>query len=331
MRLLKTKSLAKVIWFTALVWAVIFCFCGCFNSNDFGESIDKTIVISENEFSVNFLYIEDGDCTIIRFPDNKVLMIDSGSKGNKNLKRIKSVLKDSNVNKIDYYVVTNVRTFGNLPELAKYYGFGKVYLPKINHYEKYKEYVDTLSALEGKVDKLIYATYMTEEVGDGWFFRFLSPYIDGSDNMNVDLEIGNPTDGQIRRSSAVLFLECKGKRFLFLGEANTQALEAIKQNYDVGIYNKFSNYQEVCLENVDLVLLASHGQKESDCKELFSLLKPLYFVVSVNLNNKPDASLLTEVLYENSKAQIYRTDVVGSITVGVSDAVLTLKTPVYNN
>lgn len=315
MFLLKTKFI--VILITALFGAVILCMVSCDNKSALDDLSEDKLVIKNDEFSVNFLHLSSGDCTVVNFGDGKVLMIDSGETNCDDYDVIKDCLESSNITKIDYFVVSHVSAIGNLDKIAHDFALGEVFIPKINKTERFEKYNQILSDIKGKVENFYDVAIGNLRASNDYFFTFLSPATEGKISMTDDLDFGEITQTKIEFSSAVIYLEYKGKKFVFGGDANSSALDKIIEFDDVGLYGVLGKYK-VDLNNVDVFKLPKHGDKDCVSEELFYKLKAKIGVVTtpmIDANGYPDSFSLTTLVKANPNVKTLRTDVEGNISI----------------
>ena len=90
-----------LILFTIIaVFSFSFLLSSCTKREEVKEDFNKTGLI------VKFLDVGQGDSTLIRLPDNKVLLFDTGASSKNNKEKLLSNLKALN-NKIDYLILSH--------------------------------------------------------------------------------------------------------------------------------------------------------------------------------------------------------------------------------
>lgn len=115
--------------------------------------------------------------------------------------------------------------------------------------------------------------------------------------LSPDREYNNTND-----SSIVLMLQYYSKRFLLMGDIETNAE-----------LNLINNYGEKL--NADVLKVSHHGSNKGTSNELLQLVSPEYAVilVGVNINNLPSKGCIERL--ENNGCKILRTDLQATVTV----------------
>ena len=99
-------------------------------------------------------------------------------------------------------------------------------------------------------------------------------------------------------NSNVIYIELKGYKFMFMGDASVTTEKEIINKYN--------------LPNIDVLKAGHHGSKTSSGKEFINEIKPKYSIISVGKNNRyghPNKEVLDNLI----DTKIYRTDQDGSI------------------
>lgn len=241
----------------------------------------------EGQISVHIIDIGQGDSILIETPDGYML-IDTGEKSESD--ELKTYLRKLGVNTIKYFVLTHAH--------SDHVGGTEMVLDefKVENiiYENYwytDEFIDMLEA-EGAnmIDPSLGATYSLGEAE----FTVLSPDpVDYGDDKND--------------YSIVLRLDYGESSFIFTGDATKRVENNILEN------------NKPYLLDCDFLKSGHHGSRTSSGEDFIDALSPDIVAISVGKDNKyglPDEDVLE--IYENEKAEIYRTDEMGSL-VFVSD------------
>lgn len=325
MFLQKTRKI--ILTYATLLCVVILCLSGCKSAND----LESKFVVKDGVFSISFLQLYFGDCTIIKFPNGKVVMIDCASYGEEDYNSIKDCLLASNVDKIDYYIFSHVLAVGNLKELAQDFALGKVFIPKVTNTKDVSGYDDTILTVKNKAESVCFQSVGQYVIEEEFFFTFLSPITTGTNDMIKDLEIGEITNSKVEYSSAIVYLEYANKRFIFGGDASSSAFDKVLELDKVDFYNLtlLNTDMRVNLSEIDLFKASKRGAKSGVNQNFYDKIKPKNCVVAVNKINEeryPDSSTITALVKSNPNVKILSTDVYGSFSVVISlDGKLTVE------
>lgn len=271
---------------------------------------------AEGVMRVRFVDVGYGDCTIVELPDGKTMLIDAGNGLSSNTGRILKYLNECDINTIDYLVCTSVNSehCGGFAEIFQFREVKTVYRPFCTVSYVTDEFYRFISALRSSycVDRIIEYGAGEENTESGYFFKFLSPSAhDNPDGEYAGLN-GNPSSETARNNaSAVMWLQYGKTGFLFTSDAGSEALTAIRNDYEVS-----SDYP-VKIEECTIVQVSNHGNAKSACAEFYDLVNAEAAVISVGENAKDCPSV--DVISDLKQANVYRTDKNGAVTVEVTE------------
>ena len=308
------KRLLPIICACAMA---IFCLAGCKDI-----PAEKEIYVPKDGLCVNYISVGLGDCIYIRLPDGKNILIDVGNSLPENYQTVKQTLDAYSVKSVDYLIITNPRTehISGANNLIDDYQVKVAYLPNIRNNLNYLAYTQIKIKLSEKGTQIKDTMPLTNLSDGDYSVYFLSPC--GSTALqgyygefNSSLE---PNSQMEKDLSPIIYLEYKGVRFVFTGDASTTQESLVLTNYKLGIYkNAFPN---INLYDIDFLKLGNHGGKESCLEEFIQLLNPKVGIISVGAkgsSNLPNTSLLLRILQTCPNIQMLRTDIDGTITVNV--------------
>ena len=297
---------------------VFLCFaCACVPRQDLS---DNPIGVAESGLYVHFLDVGQGDAILINLPDGKNMMIDTGDRIKKVNDSVKDYLKANSVTKIDYLVLTHPDSdhVGGAKDILENFTVDKVYLPKpVFDAELFSYYNEALEVIESKnIQTDVGRSYLYIK-GNDYEIAFLSPLYDGVPRSKV------LTEQEINDLSCVIYLEYRGVRFLFTGDAGSEREKAIVEEYTIGLFDiAFERFGiTVELDDVDFLKVSHHGARDATCADFIGLLRPNNAVISVSGDNNfghPNTEVLTRILNANQNCKLWRTDVCGTITAHVS-------------
>jgi beta-lactamase superfamily II metal-dependent hydrolase len=204
---------------------------------------------------------------------------------------------------------------------------GKVYLPYV-----YQDVVQGVFPELERVEQLIstknidfeYNTFLHTVKGDGYHFTFLSPEENSMPNgVYSNFDPLSPNESQINDISSVIYLDCLGVRFMFMGDVSKSVERKIVDRYiGTTIYQQYANSKgyNLELEDIDFLKVAHHGASQSTSVELVNLLTPKNAVISVGALNQfghPSTEALSTLLENGDGINVLRTDVKGNVVVAI--------------
>lgn len=243
-----------------------------------------------NLLEVHFLDVGQADCILIKTPEQKVILIDSGKNSDEDT--VVSYIKSQKIDKIDVAIGTHPHEdhIGGLDAVINSFDIGKVFMPKVSHTTKTFE--DVLNAIKNKGLKVTTAFAGTSiELDTTLKIEMLAPNSDGYDKMND--------------YSAVIKLTYDNTSFLFTGDAeNISEKEMISKGYDL---------------KADVLKVGHHGSATSTTAVFLKKVDPEYAIISVGKYNNyghPDKLILNRL--KTHGVEVFRTDEIGTI-IAVSD------------
>ena len=236
----------------------------------------------KSTFSVHFIDVGQADAALVEC-DGHYMLIDGGNKGDSNV--IYSVLRNADVPKLDIVVATHAHEdhVGGLPG-AFNYTTADLTLSPVTSYSSaaFKDFVTYANKSGGGIT--------VPSVGD--------TYSLGSATVKV---LGlNASSSDINDSSIVLMVTYGSTNFLFTGDAERAAEQAI---LDSG-----ADLSATVLK------VGHHGSKDSTTYPFLREIMPKYAVISVGDDNTyghPTSDALSRL--RDAGVKVYRTDMQGDI------------------
>lgn len=241
----------------------------------------------KNKLFVHYIDVGQGDSILVQV-NNKNLLIDTGPKDHRS--NLLKYLKSLHINKLDYVIATHPHDdhIGNMASIIKKYPISKFYAPKISDTSKsYEEMIYALKNIKLKIN-IIKSGTNSINLGDNTKVYIFSPKLNHYEDMN--------------NYSAVIKITYKHSSFLFAGDAEKEAEEAMLADKD--------NIK------ADVIKIGHHGSTSSSTKEFIKKVNPKLAVICVgedNSFNHPAANTLKILNELNIK--ILRTDTNGTITL----------------
>lgn len=279
----------------------------------------------EGELRVHFVDVGQGDCTIIEFPDGKVMIIDGGDESVKVQRSVLGYCAALEIDTFDYLLLTHADSdhAGGLDDVLHMFGAETSFLPQFIGTETgiaAKNILKEASRAKAEIrTSRIYERIVSEDRDQFYYLMFLSPmYLDEKDEEVT----ANDT-------SAVVYLEYAGRRLLLPGDISEEVEDKLVLDYLMTMGEIFSMPVETSwgeinlmpqLEELDFLKAAHHGSGSSTGKALCTLCGPDEVFFSCGAGNgygHPNLDSIANILDANPNAQIHRTDELGSIMLTI--------------
>ena len=257
-----------------------------------GFSIINAQPNNNNELTIIFPDVGQGDSILIIFPNQKTMLIDGGDRDQSDT--ILSLLTEYNIEKIDSVVATHPHSdhIGGLLGIVQNVPICKIYDSGQEHNtQTFDNYLDLI---ESKRIPFNLARENNE--------------IDNIDSK-VDIKILNPpeplftgTGNDINDNSIVLKLTYGNFSILLTGDIGEIPEERLVNNTNI--------------KDIDILKVAHHGSKYSSTKEFLHSINPQIAVILVGDNNRyghPHLETLEKLNNHESIQHIFRTDIDGTI------------------
>ena len=185
------------------------------SNKEFGLSDDEVKEdFNKTGLIVKFLDVGQGDSTLIRLPDNKVLLFDTGASSKNNKEKLLSNLKALN-NKIDYLILSHPdkEHYGNAIDVINNCTVKKAYIPYIVNERIYPDFTLVTNLLKEKGSEIIISQTQTNISNGEYEIVFLSPDRYGKNSPYIDFNAqAIPNEKLADRVSPIIYLEYKGVR-----------------------------------------------------------------------------------------------------------------------
>ncbi|WP_066506546.1 ComEC/Rec2 family competence protein [Abyssisolibacter fermentans] len=279
----------KISRIISLLVVLILVLCGCQGNVNTGEKevvADVTSLLSGG-LEVHFIDVGQADSILIKMPNSKVSLIDGGNRDDGDM--LINYLKNNNIKNIDYLIATHPHEdhIGGLPKIIHNFNVSKIYIP--NKPATTKIFMSMMNEIKEKNIETITAkggNIIYED--DGLSYNIIAPNSNKYDETN--------------EYSVVTKLEYKNVSFIFTGDAEKDSEdEMVSKNYDL---------------KADVLKVGHHGGRTSSNSNFLRAVRPQIAVISCGKGNDyghPHKEALDRI--KNSGAEIYRTDLLGNITV----------------
>lgn len=234
----------------------------------------------------------NGDCTVIKTPQNKIIVIDTGEQENV----IAKYLLDKKIKTVDYLIISHFDSdhCKSAIEIIEKLKVKQIVIGKQAKLSKeFENLIDM--AKENKINIRIVKAGDTLKLDKYTSFKILWP--------DINLLQDNP----LNNNSIVAKLQYKSFSMLFTGD-----IEALAEKQIVSKYKK----DEL---QANILKVAHHGSKTSSINEFVEKVRPQISVIGVGENNKfGHPNLQTLETLKNYGSKVYRTDLGGEITIKVN-------------
>jgi len=285
---------------TILICAVVcaFSFSGCVDGFTISSIFSETN--NEEQLSIQFLNVGQADSELVILPDNRTILIDAGNKNDGDL--IVDYLNSLKIVSLDYVICTHPHEdhIGGMKDIIENFDIGQLYLPLFSEDDTptTKVYENLLEAMDDKglsITTAVAGLSILSEPG-----------------LDIHMIAPNSTDyGDLNEYSAVVYLKYYNTVALFMGDAGiTSEKEILKSGYDI---------------NADILKVGHHGSSTASSKKFISAVSPKEAIISCGKNNSYDhPNDITLETLGNACANVYRTDIDGTIEIIVSSSGYTI-------
>ncbi len=261
--------MVKKIKYLILIFSIILC-CGCDKYNNF--------------LSIHIIDVGQGDCILIKTPQNKNILVDGGDENS--YKIIKSYLNLHKVNHLDIIFTTHFDKdhIGSLDDIINNFDVSKIYAP--NQISSSPHYNNLLIACNNSNIKLNHLSK-----GDS---------LNLDSNININVLSPSYIQDNNNKNSIVFNLQYQDMDFLFTGDCESEN--------ETDIINSFN------LSTIDFLKVAHHGSDTSSTDNFVKETSPSISVISCGYKNQyghPHDSTLSTLNKYNSK--VFRTDINGDL------------------
>ncbi len=247
----------------------------------------------DNNLRITFLYVGQGDCTLIETPDGSNILVDCGMKDfryNSGESNIVPYLKRKGINRIDLLILTHLH----------YDHIGGIEYV-LNNFEV-KRIIDNgtkrNNSLIRKMENLVLEKSIPKEKIYG------GDYIEGYGNMRLYFLNPDKNDtltASEHTKSIVIKLKYEDTEILLISDLSTEG--------ELHITNTYGNFLKS-----DILKVSHHGSRNATSIPLIMKCKPEYAIVSCGKDNifgHPSELVLTKL--ELSGSKVLRTDRDGAI------------------
>lgn len=246
---------------------------------------NKSTSINTNEIKVHFIDVGQGDAILVQV-NNKNLLIDSGSKSEKN--KLIEYLDSINIPQFDYIIATHPHEdhIGNMSYIINNYKIINFYSPKVqNNTTAFENMAESLSRKNIKI-KILKANINNINLGENTLVEVLSPNLDSYDNLN--------------NYSPIIKISYGNNSFLFTGDA--------EESVEGEVLTQYFNLKS------DVLKIGHHGSSTSTGKNFLDKVNPKIAIISVGKENSYGHPT-KETLEKIKDTTVYRTDINGSIII----------------
>ena len=279
----------------------------------------NALVIDYNGLVMHTINVGQAEAIMIKLPDNKNMLVDSGGNGTKGSKTPEELIDylnntyfASTTNKvIDYFVITHSDAdhVGGASLIFESYQVNKVYRPNIfstkveadvNYVADYTKkevtteiWKNTVNSMYAEPDcEVIFSKAGINISGENYTIKFCSP----TENYYSDVNAFSP----------LIEISFSGRKLLLTGDATYKSETTALEN----------------LSDVDILKVAHHGGNTGTGEDFLEIVKPEYAIFSCNSEGNnyghPTQEVLNRVMNYVLDNNIYRTDLNGNILMSIS-------------
>lgn len=280
------------------------------NKNNISNEIDA------NGLVMHTIDVGQAEAIMIKLPDGKNMLVDSGNTGSDKIERLKSYLNDnyfSNLEnkEIDYFILTHSDAdhCGGASMIFENFQVNRVYRPNIfsskvaseeqivtSYSKKFvttNVWANTITSMYNEENcEIFFSKSGIEIIEQSYSIKFLAPTEDNYSNVNS--------------YSPIIVVEYNNRRIMLTGDATIDTEEKALDN----------------LIQCDVLNVAHHGSNTSTSEEFLEKVNPKFAVISCNSDDgnnygHPHQEILNRLLNYMSENHIYRTDLNGNILLNI--------------
>ncbi len=245
----------------------------------------RKVTVPNGDIAVHFLDVGQGDCSLIKTPEGKTMLIDASTKDQ--AAEILEYITSYGVTRIDYFVLTHPHAdhIGSAQKIVETLDVGTVIMPDVT--TDTATFENLLNAIDKKNIKLHIAKF-GDEIKLGQALATVLGPIKKTDDLN--------------NMSIVLRLDYGKTSFLFTGDAEKPLEEDMLDKFGKNAFK------------ADVIKIGHHGAETSSSEEFIRAVSPDYAVISCGKDNSyghPHAETIETL--EAHGIKYFRTDKVGNI------------------
>ena len=285
----------KKILKNIIIAIIIIFFIKCFYKNYIG-------------LQLYFVDVGQGDCTVIKTPNNKNIIVDGGGNSNSESNYdigeniVLPYLLNRKIGKLDYMIISHFDSdhYQGLEYVIKNLKVKTVIIPKqLEENYNCKEFLKIAKKKKVKVVEVKAGDRI--ELDKNLYMLVLWPVDDGI--------MENITNN----NSLVFKIFYNNCSILFTGDIEEVAEKEIISKYDNEIFRKKN------MLKADILKVAHHGSKTSSTEEFLKMVKPKIALIGVGKNNKfghPNEEVIKRI--SSMGTNIFRTDLSGEIKISIN-------------
>ncbi len=270
---------------------------------------------------VHFLDVGQGDAILVRLPNNKTLLIDSGTKQSKSkiISYIDNVFFYKQEAVFDYAILTHSDSdhSGNFEFILENYRVENIYRPMIysSTYDAGKYTEDDVVIVSEIYDGVIQTINELENEGVPVHYNFKGAEKDDIKNyitfLTPTVNSYKGSESEINNYSPMILLSYQSSSILLTGDASTLVEEEL-----------MSSIEDM---DIDVLKIGHHGSSTSTSLEFLQFLKPEYAVISYGTNSygHPSDIVMSNIedYNENLYHNIFTTYESGNVICYISESV----------
>ena len=259
--------------------------------DDISASVLSTF---STELVVHFLDVGQADSILVQLPNEQVMLIDGGNKGDAD--SIINYLHLHNITLIDYLVATHPHAdhIGGLPAIIEAFDISSVYAPRVsNNTQAFEGFLRVIESKDLQIDTAI---------ADVSILNLPDLKIDIVAPVREDYK-------ELNDHSAVIKITFDNVSFLFVGDATTASERDITADI-----------------SSDVLKVGHHGSDTSTSVEFLRKVAPTYAVISVGNNSYGHPSDTTMSRLDDAGINVFRTDLQGTLIFTTNGTEITVNT-----
>lgn len=333
--------------YLSVILSICFCFGIAFGMVNTVKSPELYASSNDNSVTTHFIYVGQGDASLIILPDGRTMLIDAGSRANQD--DLIRYIKNLKIDTIDIFLVTHAdsdhcggasailqnfkvnyvfRPFTIAQSLANTtfkddllnWGFSEDEILTVNN-EDYADFISSAYSYAGAVytvsNKTVESCLFSQNE-DIYSIKFLYPFAVEDGAFKTTKTSGYKVDysSESNDLSAVVAIDYNNSAILFMGDADTTV--------EKQLLNESQNNSTLAtiLSNTKILKVAHHGSNDATSAEFLNAILPNYAVISCGKNNvygHPNLDVLTRLNNYCGEERVFVTKDSGSVIVSINN------------
>lgn len=280
------------------------------------KNVGYVNAFSGNDFQFHVINVGQGDCFLIKLPDEKVLLIDCGEQEQYPIVKgyLNEFLAREKLSQIDYLILTHQDSdhLGCASNIIQEFDVKFVYRPKVYSSYEFENglVINDYYIFNTEIFNNFTISLYQKNIAFGFNEKGVMMY-----GENYTVEFLSPNEDKYSASnnySAVIMLNVADKKILLTGDATEKIEKTLIEEFGDTLKS-------------DVLKISHHGSATSSCQEFLDKVKPEFSLLSVGDNDSglPSVDVLNR-LYK-SETTIFSTKKLGCFALSIENGQIVMQ------